>query len=307
MIKILGPVFAIFLVTFLLFDLFVLNRKPHKPTLKESLLQTVFWIVCALGFGVAIWFFDNSSAYDFLTVYVTEKMLSLDNLFVILVIFGFFGIEEKYQHKTLFWGIIGAVILRAAFIFAGSAIVEHFHFVLYIFGALLIYTGYKLIAEKDEKEHKMDESKMLTVFKRFLPLTTEEHNGRFFIRHGGKVLFTSLFLTLLMIEGSDIIFAVDSIPASFSITNDPFIIFTANMFAVMGLRSLYFIIEFVLHKFHLLTKALAIVLIFIGVKFFVSSFFHIGSFTSLVIILGILGTAMVLSPYIPNKKDLPRV
>jgi tellurite resistance protein TerC len=295
-------VFAILFVVYLCVDLFVLFKRPHRPTLRESLLQSGFWIGCALIFAGLIAWQSQADAALFLSAYITEKTLSFDNLFVILLIFTYFDIDEKYQHKVLFWGILGAVVLRGIFILLGAQIVEQFHWILYIFGMFLVWSGYKILTQKTEQDEDIGKSRILRLMKRYIPLTTAHHGGRFWLRENGKSVATTLFLALLMVEFSDVLFAVDSIPAVFAITSSPFIVFTSNMFAIMGLRSLYFVIEHFLKKFYLLSKGLALVLIFIGAKVFSPLVgMHISPGVSLAVLATILITSMVLSVYIPKK------
>ena len=295
--------FAVIIVGFLIFDLGYANRTSHKIELKPALNQSLFWIAISLGFGFLIFIFlSKELAAEFLSAYVTEKMLSVDNLFVIMLIFSYFKLEEKYHHRVLFWGIMGAVVFRAVFIGAGSIIISQFHWVLYIFGALLIYTGIKLLRDKKEEHVDFEKNKIIKLAKKFLPFSVNHHNGKFFCRETGKFLFTSLFLIMLLVEGTDIVFAVDSIPAVFSISQNIFIVFTSNIFAIMGLRALFFLIESVLHRFHHLQKGLAFILLFIGLKMLLGIFdLHISSFVSFGIIMFALASSMVLSVVFPKK------
>ena len=295
--------FAIIIVGFLVFDLGYANRKSHKIELKPALNQSLFWIAISLGFGFLIFVFLNKElAAEFLSAYVTEKMLSVDNLFVMMLIFSYFKLEEKYHHRVLFWGIMGAVVFRAIFIGAGSYIISQFHWVLYVFGAVLLYTGIKLLRDKKEEHIDFEKNHIIKWARRFLPFSVNHHNGKFFCKETGKFLFTSLFLIMLMIEGTDIVFAVDSIPAVFAISQNPFIVFTSNIFAIMGLRALFFLIESVLHRFHHLQKGLAFILLFIGLKMLAGIFdLHISSFVSFGIIMSALALSMVLSVVFPKK------
>lgn len=295
--------FAIIIVGFLIFDLGFANRKSHKIELKPALNQSLFWIAISLGFGFLIFvFLGKELAAEFLSAYVTEKMLSVDNLFVIMLIFSYFKLEEKYHHRVLFWGIMGAVVFRAVFIGAGSVIISQFHWVLYIFGALLIYTGIKLLRDKKEEHIDFNNNKIIKFAKKLLPFSVNHHNGKFFCKETGKFLFTSLFLIMLLVEGTDIVFAVDSIPAVFAISQNIFIVFTSNIFAIMGLRALFFLIESVLHRFHHLQKGLAFILLFIGLKMLLGIFdLHISSLVSFGIIMLALGLSMILSVLFPKK------
>ena len=295
--------FAVIIVGFLLFDLGYANRKSHKIELKPALNQSLFWIAISLGFGFLIFvFLSKEMAADFLSAYVTEKMLSVDNLFVIMLIFSYFKLEEKYHHRVLFWGIMGAVVFRAVFIGVGSIIISQFHWVLYIFGALLIYTGIKLLRDKKEEHIDFENNAIIKFARKFLPFSVNHHNGKFFCRETGKFLFTSLFLVMLLVEGTDIVFAVDSIPAVFLISKNLFVIFTSNIFAIMGLRALFFLIESVLHRFHHLQKGLAFILFFIGGKMLLGIFgIHLSSFLSFSVIMFALGASILLSIIFPKK------
>lgn len=296
-------VFALVIIGFLVFDLGFINKKSHRIEFKPALYQSLFWIFSALLFGLLISFFiDKSSAAEFLSAYVTEKMLSVDNLFVMMLVFSYFKLEEKYHHKALFWGIIGAIIFRGIFISAGSYIVHQFHWVLYLFGGILIYTATKLLKEKKEEHIDFNHNKIIKLARRYLPFTASHHNGKFFFKENGKFYFTSLFLVVLLVETTDIIFAVDSIPAVFAISQNLFVVFTSNIFAILGLRALFFLIENVLHKFHHLQKGLALILFFIGAKMLSGLVgIHLSSLFSFGIIMFVLTTAIVLSLIFPKK------
>ncbi len=272
--------------------------------IKKSLLLTLAWVSTAVAFGFYIYFTRGAElGFQWFSVYVTEYMLSIDNLFIMLLIFSYFKIEEKHQHRVLFLGIAGAFVFRLIFITLGFEIVDRFEWVLYLFGALLIYTGCKILQEKNEKDQDLDTNKLLKFLKKVLPIAEGNHGKKFFIRAHNKFHITNLFLCLLMIEFSDIIFAVDSIPASFAISQNKFIIFTANAFALLGLRSLFFVVEHILHKFHLITKALAIILFFIGGKMLLGIFgIHISSAISLAVLFGIIFSAITLSHLFPKKE-----
>lgn len=263
----LWALFGLVIVGFLVVDLGWLNRQSHKVEFKPALYQSIFWITISLIYGGLIWLFvGHELSAEFLSAYLTEKMLSVDNLFVMMLIFSYFKLEEKYHHRALFWGIMGAVVFRAIFIGAGSYIVSQFHWVLYVFGAFLIYTAYQLITEKKEEHVDFEKNKILKLARKYLPFSPNHHGGKFWTRENGRFVLTSLFLVVLMIEISDIIFAVDSIPAVFAISQNIFIVYTSNIFAIMGLRALFFLLESVINKFHHLQKGLAFVLFFIGFK-----------------------------------------
>lgn len=295
--------FAVIVVGFLVLDLGFFNRKNHKVEFKPALYQSLFWIGISLVFGFLIYIFlSKEMAVEFLSAYVTEKMLSVDNLFVIMLIFSYFKLEERYHHRALFWGILGAIIFRGIFIGAGAYIIHQFFWVLYIFGAVLLYTGIKLLQDKKEEHIDFKNNKVIKIAHKLLPFTASHHNGKFFFRENGKFYFTSLFMIVLLVEATDIIFAVDSIPAVFAISQNLFVVFTSNIFAIMGLRALFFLIENVLHRFHHLQKGLAFILIFIGLKMLIGIFgIHILSFTSFGVIMLALFSSIILSIIFPKK------
>lgn len=295
--------FIIVVVGFLIADLGFFNRKAQRIEPGPALRQSLFWIGISFAFAFLIFLFlGRDQAVEFMSAYVTEKMLSVDNLFVILLIFNFFNLEEKYYHKVLFWGILGAIFFRALFIGIGALIISQFHFVLYIFGAILIYTGIKLFADKKEEHVDFNHNKVFKFAKKYLPFTTADHKGRFFLKENGKWHVTTLFMIVLLVESTDIIFAIDSIPAAFAITQDPFIIFTSNIFAIFGLRALFFLLESVMHKFHHLQKGLSFILVFIGAKMMAGLFhIHISSGLSFGIIMSALALSLLLSILFPKK------
>ncbi len=299
----LWAVFGLSIVGFLIADLGFLNRKAHKISAKSAIWQSLFWVGASLIFAALInWAEGRTHAVEFLSAYVTEKMLSVDNLFVIMLIFSYFKLEEQYHHKVLFWGILGAIVFRGIFITAGSLIVSQFSWVLYIFGAILLYTGIKLLRDKKEEHIDFKNNAIVKFAHKYLSFTSNHHNGKFWVKENGKRYFTTLFLVMLLIEGTDIIFAVDSIPAAFAITQNPFIIFTANIYAVMGLRALFFLLENVLHKFHHLQKGLAFILLFIGAKMLAGIFgIHVAPLISFGVIMTALAASLILSVIFPKK------
>ncbi len=301
--SILWIIFSVIVVGFLVVDLGFLNRKAHKISSQSALLQSAFWVGISLAFAALIFvMLGHIKTVEFLSAYLTEKMLSVDNLFVILLIFSFFKLDEKYHHKVLFWGIMGAVAFRAIFIGVGSIIIEQFSWVLYIFGAILLYTGIKLFTEKKEEHVDFEHNAVVRYARKFLRFTPNVHGGHFLVKEDGKWHFTTMFMVLLLVESTDIIFAVDSIPAAFSITQDPFIVFTSNIFAVMGLRALFFLVENILHRFHHLQKGLSFILIFIGLKMLAGIFhFHLSPVISFGVILSVLILSLVLSVIFPKK------
>lgn len=302
---VLGSIFGIIILGFLAIDLGFFDRRAHKVSFKSALWQSIFWVAISLIFAGLLYFFrSQESAFQFLSAYVTEKILSVDNLFVILLIFGYFNLEEKYHHKVLFWGILGAIVMRALFIGAGAILISQFHWILYIFGIILVWSGIKLFFGNEKENHiDFEKNKIVRFARKVLPFTTEPHQGKFTHVEKGKRVFTTLFLIVLVVEATDLIFAVDSIPAAFAITQDPFIVYTSNIFAVMGLRAMFFLLEGIMHKFHLLSKALAFILVFIGLKMLAGIFhIHIDSLLSFGIIIGALALSVVMSLVFPTPR-----
>ncbi len=287
--------FNVFVLLMLALDLGVFHRKSHEVKFKEALSWSLVWIILALVFNAGIWYyFGEIKAVQFLTGYIIEKSLSVDNIFVFILIFSAFAVPAQYQHKVLFWGILGALVMRAIFIFAGVALISKFHWIIYVFGIFLIYTGYKIAKEKGTKVN-IDNNPLLGFVRKVIPFTNDYRGDKFFIKEAGKKMATPLFLVLVLIEFTDLIFAVDSIPAILAITTDPFIVYTSNVFAIMGLRSLYFALAGSLKYFSLLHYGLAVILIFVGVKMIISDFYKFDPFVSLGIIVLILAGSMVAS------------
>jgi len=287
--------FTLFVLVVLALDLGIFHRKTREPTVKEALGWTAVWITLALCFNglVYVWF-GRTRALEFLTGYVIEEALSVDNLFVFLVIFSFFNVSKQHQHRVLFWGILGAQIMRALFIIPGAALIQHFHWVIYIFGGFLVITGIRLMFQSDEEVHP-ERNPVLRLFRRFVPISNDFDGSKFFTRQAGKLMATPLLMVLVVVEASDVLFAVDSIPAIFAITNDPFIVYTSNIFAILGLRSLFFALSGMMGKFHYLNVGLALVLTFVGVKMLISSWIHIPIAVSLGIVALLLGGSIVFS------------
>jgi tellurite resistance protein TerC len=287
----------------LIIDLKVFHRENHKITIKESLAWTFFWIVLALIFNAGLYFWrGEEKALEFLTGYLIEKSLSVDNLFVFLLIFSYFKVEDKNQHNTLFWGILGALVMRVIFIFAGVALIEKFHWIIYIFGAFLVFIGFKMAFEK-EKEIHPEKNPVINFIKKIIPVTNEYSDGKFFIKQSGKWAATPLFIVLIAIETTDIIFAVDSIPAILAISTDPFIVYTSNVFAILGLRALYFALAGVINLFKYLNYGLAAVLVFVGVKMLISKFVHIPVQYALGVVAGVIAIS-ILASIIFSKKEV---
>ncbi|MDT8287513.1 MAG: TerC family protein [Elusimicrobiales bacterium] len=293
--------FNAFVVAMLLLDLKVFHRAAHEVKLKEALIWSAVWITLALAFNAWIYFSRGPQpAVEFLTGYILEKSLSVDNLFVFIMIFTRFGVAPQNQHRILFWGILGALVMRAFFIFAGIALISLFHWVIYIFGAFLVYTGIKMWSHSDAEVHP-EENPVVRFAVRRLPFTGEPDQGRFFLKTKTGIRATRLFLVLLMIEMTDLVFAVDSIPAVIAITRDPFIVYTSNIFAILGLRALYFALAGIMKLFHRLHYGLSILLCYVGIKMLVSGFFKIPTVASLLIIFLILTISVGASVMFPPK------
>jgi len=300
-------IFSIIIFTVLTIDLGILNRKAHKISLKEALAWSGVWISIALIFNIFVYFqFGKVKALEFLTGYVIEYSLSIDNIFVFILVFSYFSVKPQYQHKVLFWGILGALIMRAIFIFAGVALINRFHWIVIIFGGFLLISGIKMLLQKEDVAVEPEKNGLVRLFKRFLPVSDTLHGDALFIRQDKKLYATPLFLVLLVIESTDLIFAVDSIPAVLAISKDTFIVFTSNIFAILGLRSLYFAVSGVMELFRYLKVGLAIVLSFVGLKMLASYFhFEIPILLSLAIILSILLVSIIASLIIKKKESLP--
>jgi tellurite resistance protein TerC len=303
--------FIVFILIMLTLDLFVFHKKNTVVKVKEALLWSLFWIGLTMAFNFGVFFLVGKvKALEFLTGYLIEESLSVDNLFVFILIFGFFKIEPKYQHKILFWGIIGAIIMRGIFIFAGVALIQRFNWIMYVFGAFLVYTGIKLLFEKEEDEYNPNKNFFIKGFKRIFPVSNDMSKPRFFFRSNKILYATPFFITLLVIEASDLIFAVDSIPAVLSVSKDPFIVYTSNIFAILGLRSLYFALNGIMSYFHFLKYALSGILTFIGIKMCANEFasqagyeFHISNLASLGVIVTLLTVSILLSIAVKNRDE----
>jgi tellurite resistance protein TerC len=309
------PLWAWILFYILVFIMLIIDLKSfgkkgqHEVSVTEALKMTAVWIGVSLVFCAGIYFFypveAHEKAMEFLAGYLIEKSLSMDNLFVFLMLFSFFGIERKYQHEVLFWGIFGALVLRSIFIFAGAAMVARFEWILAIFGVFLIYTGIKMFGHNDGEQVDPSKNIFVKIFKKFFPVTDQMYDDHFFIIENGKRLATPLFIALLVIETTDVAFAVDSIPAVFSVSRDPFIVLTSNIFAILGLRALYFALAAVAKYFTYLKYGLGIILSFVGLKMLLEVFWHIKVPTtlSLAIIFGVLVLSMGLSVLISRSKQ----
>lgn len=299
--------FNLFVLAMLALDLGVFHRKSHEVKFKEALIWSGVWIALALLFNVLVYLWRGpQSGLEFLTGYLIEKSLSVDNIFVFLLVFSYFHVPPKYQHKVLFWGIIGALVCRAIFIFAGIALLEKFHWMIYVFGALLIFTGIKMVTQKDKKLEP-EKNPVIRLFRKIMPVTKEFVGDRFFTKIDAKTYATPLFITLLFVEMTDIIFAVDSIPAILAITTDPFIVYTSNVFAILGLRSLYFALSGIMNLFHHLHYGLAAILVFVGGKMVLTDVVgKVPVGISLGFIAGVLALSVIASLMFPTKDhELP--
>jgi tellurite resistance protein TerC len=294
--------FNVFVLGMLALDLGVFNRKSHVITFREAISWTIVWVVLALLFNGILYFWKGQKpALEFLTGYLVEKALSIDNIFVFIMIFSYFHVPNAYQHKVLFWGILGALVMRAIFIFAGVALIEKFHFTIYIFGFLLIYTGYKMFGHRKIKIEP-EKNPLIRLSKKLVPVTSEFHGDKFSVRINGTRHITPLFLVLVLVETTDLIFAVDSIPAILAITQDQFIVYTSNVFAILGLRSLYFALSGIAERFWLLSYGLAVILVFVGIKMLLVDLFKIPIEWSLVFISLVITLSIILSLKIKQKK-----
>ncbi len=296
--------FTVFVLAMLALDLGVFHRKAHEVSVREALGSTAVWICLALAFNLGVYFwFGSERALEFLTGYVIEKALSVDNIFVFIVVFSAFAVPAKLQHRVLFWGILGALIMRAIFIVLGAALLQRFHWVIYIFGAFLVFTGIKLLLQRGDEVHP-ERNPLFRLFRRFVPSVAEYRGGQFTVIEGGRRYATPLLLVLVAIETTDIVFAVDSIPAIFAVTTDPFIVYTSNIFAILGLRALYFALAGMMGKFHYLKVGLSLVLVFVGAKMLLAGIYKIPILVSLGVIVALLAGSVVASLLRPLAKPL---
>lgn len=297
--------FNLFVLAMLALDLGVFHRKAHSVSVREAATWSVVWISLALIFNLGIYLYwhdlvpqssytNQEAALAFLTGYLIEKSLSVDNIFVFVLIFSYFAVPTVYQHRILFWGILGALVMRAILIGLGAALLEEFHWIIYLFGAFLIFTGIRMALHKDEAI-EVEENAVVRIFRRFMPITNQYNGSSFFVRHAGQLMATPLLLVLIVVESTDLVFAVDSIPAIFAVTTDAFLVYTSNIFAILGLRSLYFLLAGVIDKFHYLKLGLAVVLTFVGIKMVIVDLYKIPTPLSLAVVAGVLTIAVVAS------------
>ena len=295
-----GPIwlwvgFNLFVLAILALDLGVFHRKAHALSLKEASIWSVVWITLAMVFNAGLYLFAGPEpALQFFTGYLIEKSLSVDNIFIFLLLFTFFKVPAAYQHRVLYWGILGALIMRGTLIAVGVALIESFHWIIYLFGAFLIFTGIRMGFHKEIEVHPENDL-LLKFIRRFVSVTENYEHDRFFVRRAGQVMVTPLLLVLLVIDTTDLIFAVDSIPAVFAVTRDPFLVYTSNIFAILGLRSLYFVLAGIMEKFYYLKLGLSVILTFVGVKMVLADVFSLPTALSLVVIAVVLTIAIVAS------------
>ena len=302
--------FIVFVLAMLALDLFVFGgRKAHKVGVREAAVWSLVWVSLALTFNGLLWWYlkgtvgsevADAKAVEFLTGYIIEKSLSVDNVFVFLMIFSAFHVPPEYQRRVLIYGVLGAIVLRAVMILAGAWVVKEFHWVLYLFGIFLVVTGFRMLVMA-EKKPDLEKNPVLKFARRYLRISDKEHGEKFIVMKDGVRYFTPLFLVLLLVEVSDVVFAVDSIPAIFAITTDPFIVFTSNIFAIMGLRALYFLLADMADRFHLLKFGLAMVLTFIGAKMLIAPWYHVPTLASLLVVAVLIVSSVAASLIAPRK------
>jgi tellurite resistance protein TerC len=297
--------FNLCVLVILAIDLGLFNRKAHAITLREAAVSSAIWVTLSLGFNA--WIFlahGHQPGVEFLSAYLIEQSLSMDNIFVFLLVFRAFGIESRLQHRVLFWGVLGAIILRGTMIALGTVLIQRFEWVLYIFGAFILYVGAHMLLRGHDDFHP-ESNPLLRWARRVFPMAETTDDDRFFVRENGRLAITSLFLTLLVVESSDVVFAVDSIPAVFGITREPFIVYTSNICAILGLRSYYFLLSGALKMFRYLDDGVSAVLIFVGIKMLVERWIHISPLLSLAVIIGLLGAAMIASIIAARRGPIP--
>jgi tellurite resistance protein TerC len=296
--------FNAFVLLMLMLDLLVFNRKAHVVNIREALGWSAFWIALSLSFNYLVYrTMGKQAGLEFLTGYLIEKSLSVDNLFVFLLIFTYFKVPQQYQHRILFWGVIGALVLRAIFILAGAALLAKFHFLMYVLGAFLVYTGIRMALSADGPDINPDDNPVVKFLSRHLPITSKLEGGKFFVRKERLLFATPLFVVLVMVETTDVVFAADSIPAILAISRDTFIVYTSNVFALLGLRALYFALAGLMQLFHYLHYGLALILVFIGGKLLIADYYELPMSISLGVVGVLLLGSVILSLLFPKKED----
>jgi tellurite resistance protein TerC len=295
--------FSLIVLVMLALDLGVFHRRAHAVGHREALTWSAVWIALALTFNAAVYFWlGPQKGLEFLTGYLIEKALSVDNIFIFVVLFSFFAVPREHQHRVLYWGVIGALLMRGLMIGLGAVLIARFHWILYVFGGILIITGIKMLVQRTSEPHP-ERNPVYRAIARMVPSTPEYHGQKFFTRINGRTLATPLFLVLMAVEATDLVFAVDSIPAIFAVTTDPFIVYSSNVFAILGLRSLYFVLAGIIEKFRFLKVGLALVLCFVGAKMLAAGFYKVPIVASLLVIVAILAGSIVASLIIPKKRE----
>lgn len=306
---ILFGIFAVIIILFLVLDLGLFHKQAHKISTRSALYQSIFWVIVSTLFGVFILLYDDSGtegAVQYFSAYLTEYALSVDNIFVILLILKYFKVNEAYYHRVLFWGILGAIMFRGVFIFVGTFLIEKFHWILYIFGVFLVYSGIRIYFEDGDEKIEPEKNPILKFCKKYLPMANDDYGGNFIVKENSRLLFTPLFLVIVLIETTDLIFAVDSIPAAFAITQNAFLIYTSNIFAVMGLRAMFFLLAGIIDKFYLLQKGLSVILFFIGAKMLLDIWhIEVNVYLSFTVIIVTLTLSIIFSVLIPRKARTP--
>jgi tellurite resistance protein TerC len=302
--------FTVFVLAMLALDLGVFHRKAHEVSIREAATWSAVWVALALTFNYGVYrFMGTQAGLEFLTGYLIEKALSVDNIFVFVLVFSYLDVPPRYQHRVLFWGILGALLMRGAMIAAGAALIAEFHWIIYVFGAFLVFTGVRM-ARHSGPAIDAEANPVIRLVRRVIPVTNANHGQQFFVRENvsGRMrrMATPLFVALVLVETTDLIFAVDSIPAIFAITTDPFLVYTSNVFAILGLRALYFLLAGVMHRFHYLKLGLSLVLIFVGAKMLLTDVYKVPIGLSLGVIALMLTISVVASMMSPKKGDAPR-
>jgi tellurite resistance protein TerC len=295
------------ILVLLMVDLLVVGRREGGLSIKGALLMSAFWITLSLGFNAGVYYYRGTeAALQFLTGYLIEYSLSVDNLFVFLLVFSYFRVPHKYQHKVLFLGIVGALVMRAVMILVGAALIQRFHWIIYVFGAFLVYSGIKM-ARQDEADIEPEANPVVRLVSRLIPVRSEFHGDKFFVKLDGKRYATLLFIVLIVVETTDLVFALDSIPAIFAVTTDPFIVYTSNVFAILGLRSLYFALAGLMNYFHYLKVGLSLILVFVGVKMLLSEVYKIPIVAALGVIVVVLAASVVASLIWPKPEEVSHI
>ena len=295
--------FNVFILAMLALDLGVMGKRSHVIRFREAAIRSAIWFALAMVFALGLyWFESGDAALTFLTGYLIEESLSVDNIFVMVVIFSYFGVPAAYQHRVLFWGIIGALVMRGTFIILGVWLLNHFHFVIFVFGGLLVVTGIRM-AVKEEKPFEGEQNPVVRLVRRLVPLSSDYHGHHFFTIQNGRRVATPLLLVLVLVEFTDLVFAIDSIPAIFSVTRDSFLVYTSNVFAILGLRSMYFMLAGVIDRFRFLRYGLAFILTFVGVKMLLSDVVHIPIVTSLLVVTGGIVASVAFSLLMPPPEE----